>query len=295
MGVEGNKIESSTGLLRDACAAVLRHAPFPGRSRAVSVIHSSLGDMNGMATVPLSAGGKLLIDLRRSTELYYTGCLDWNVQHFLLSHCAAGDTVLDIGASIGEYTVPLARRVGASGRVYAFEVLPAKVQLLEKNVRINELSNVEVIHCALGHQSGTLEVPFQDQLVNYSVASKSERKMTVPAMSLDEFVVQHRIEAVALVSMDAEGSEGEILKGGRHTLQRHIIRRLCCEINPLLLERLESSASEVYDLLRSSGYSIYKLTRFGNVRPLGSCEYGQLSNWAKSNREKFDIVASLSI
>lgn len=281
-------------ILRDVCAAVLRRVPFPGRSRVVSSIHSFFGPMAGFTTVPLYGGGKLLIDVERSAEMYYTGCLDWNVQHYLLSNCAAGAVVLDIGASIGEYTVPLAHHVGPSGHVYAFEVLPVKFQLLEKNIRLNQLANVTPIHCALGQHSGELAVPFRDELVNYSLASKADRTMTVPAMSLDEFIEKYDLSSVALISMDAEGSEGAILKGGYRTLQRRKVRALCCEINPVLLELLDSSAAEVYALLKSAGYRIHKLTRLGNTRHLRGDEYGRLTNWARSNGEKFEIVATSS-
>jgi len=57
-----------------------------------------------------------------------------------------GDTICDIGAHIGAYTVPLAAAIGAEGTVHAFEPFRLVFQLLMANVAVNGLSNV------YGHQ-----------------------------------------------------------------------------------------------------------------------------------------------
>ncbi len=56
-----------------------------------------------------------------------------------------GDTVVDIGANLGWYTVVMARLVGGEGRVVAFEPDPRNFELLLRNVRENEF----IDHCTL--------------------------------------------------------------------------------------------------------------------------------------------------
>lgn len=57
-----------------------------------------------------------------------------------------GDTFVDCGANLGAYVVPMAERVGRSGRVLAFEPFLHTFQHLTANVALNGLLNVRTIH-----------------------------------------------------------------------------------------------------------------------------------------------------
>lgn len=67
------------------------------------------------------------------------------------------DTVLDIGANIGSFTLPAAK---VAKKVYAVE--PMFTETLKENVELNNFENVEVIDKALGADFGTLEVDCQE-------------------------------------------------------------------------------------------------------------------------------------
>jgi FkbM family methyltransferase len=66
-----------------------------------------------------------------------------------------GDTVFDIGAHIGFYTLLLARLVGPAGKVLAFEPDPANFALLQQNVVLNRYANVALYNLALSSQAGS--------------------------------------------------------------------------------------------------------------------------------------------
>ena len=53
--------------------------------------------------------------------------------------CAAGDVILEVGANIGAHTVGMARTVGPTGRVLAFEPQRLVFQTLCANVALNSL------------------------------------------------------------------------------------------------------------------------------------------------------------
>ena len=60
-----------------------------------------------------------------------------------------GDTVVDLGANIGYYTLILAQLVGKSGHVYAFEPEPSNFEILSKNVKENKHDNVTLVQKAI--------------------------------------------------------------------------------------------------------------------------------------------------
>jgi len=63
---------------------------------------------------------------------------------------APGMVVADVGAGSGYMTLRLARRVGPAGKVYANDVQPAMLRIVQTKVREQKLSNVEI---ALGAET----------------------------------------------------------------------------------------------------------------------------------------------
>jgi len=59
-----------------------------------------------------------------------------------------GQVVADVGAGSGYYTVRLAERVGASGRVFATDIQPEMVRLLQQRVARERLTQVDVVQAA---------------------------------------------------------------------------------------------------------------------------------------------------
>ena len=59
-----------------------------------------------------------------------------------------GQVVADVGAGSGYYTVRLAERVGASGKVFATDLQPEMLKLLQQRVVRERLTQVEVLQAA---------------------------------------------------------------------------------------------------------------------------------------------------
>lgn len=60
-----------------------------------------------------------------------------------------GHKVLDYGCGVGSYTIPAARLVGESGKVYALDVHPIAIERVEKRARKDGLSNIVTIQSDL--------------------------------------------------------------------------------------------------------------------------------------------------
>ena len=85
----------------------------------------------------------------------------WNIGELTLlkTLVGPGDYVIDVGANIGSFTVPLAAHVGAAGRVFAFEPFLNLYQLLTGNVGINGLLNTRTFQVALSNEMGSTTIP----------------------------------------------------------------------------------------------------------------------------------------
>jgi FkbM family methyltransferase len=138
-----------------------------------------------------------------------------------------GDVFLDIGANIGIYTIAAAHRVGARGKVFAFEPHKLNALSLMRNVALNGfVDRVSVFTCALSDNPAI--VPFNynsissassgSQLGHTRIAGKDRdfepvaREMA-SAMSIDALIADGAIIPPALIKIDVDGNELPILVG----------------------------------------------------------------------------------
>ena len=89
------------------------------------------------------------INLGGSFVRYLTGDAEPEVQQALAELVKPGQTVYDVGANIGFFTILCSRLVGPQGRVYAFEPIPQNLVTLRHNIALNGLTNVVIVDKAL--------------------------------------------------------------------------------------------------------------------------------------------------
>ncbi len=65
-----------------------------------------------------------------------------NVSQFDLPE---GSVVVDIGAGTGHYTIPLGKKVGTTGKVYAVDVQKELLDKLKSRAREEHISNIEIV------------------------------------------------------------------------------------------------------------------------------------------------------
>lgn len=264
-------------VLRECLAKVLRRFRFPGRKRVIDLAEKILGPNSGEFVVPVRHSGHLIIDGIVDRPVFYTGTHDTHVMNFLLRVVQEGNTVVDIGAGIGVYTIPLALKVGPSGHVYAFEALRPNFDLLLRNIELNGLRNISATHAAIIDVSGILEVPIFDErpgglgsLGNYSLASLSPRRNTISCWSLDDFAARSGITRIDLLKIDIEGSEVRAVSGMKRLFSDGRVRITCCEFNRYWLQKLGADPQELHNLFSSCGLQVYRLTRFGRLKKISA-------------------------
>ena len=67
------------------------------------------------------------------------------------------DTILDIGANIGFYTIQFSKAVNGNGIVFAVEPAENNINMLKKNIETNKAKNVRVIDKAISFEADSVE------------------------------------------------------------------------------------------------------------------------------------------
>lgn len=126
-----------------------------------------------------------------------------------------GDTVWDVGANVGLFTLPAARGVGPTGRVVAFEPFPPNLEHLERHLALNEISNVTLVRAAVAAGPGWLSMSEGDSPSEFHADPAG--RWRIPAIGLDDWRRETGAKPPRLVKIDVEGAEGEVLAGGAET------------------------------------------------------------------------------
>jgi FkbM family methyltransferase len=197
------------------------------------------------------------INLGGSFLRYLTGDAEPEVQEALAELVRPGQTVYDVGANIGFFTILCSRLVGPQGRVYAFEPIPQNLATLRHNVKLNALENVTIVDRALSAATGTAEMfvsPWSAfHSLNVEGATKQDNhgpeagEITVQTVTLDEFVREEGVRAPDLVKLDVEGAELVVVEGMRETLS---------SVKPLLLCELHDTNAGYGKFVESIDYRV---------------------------------------
>lgn len=175
-----------------------------------------------------------------------------------------GDTVLDIGANIGDLTLPLSKMVGPNGCVHAIESNADTFNILCANLALNQISNVQPINAYVKES----ETPFPGQVAKINADYKVTR--------IDDL----NLKQCRLIKIDVDGHELDVLKSGTATIKR---------LRPVLyLENdVPDKSEELLKYLLELDYNLY-----WHVAPIFSPN-NFLSN--PVNHWEPDVIASLMV
>lgn len=173
---------------------------------------------------------KLIIQkgMAGATGNLYCGLHEYNDMAFLLHFLREEDTFVDIGANIGSYTVLASGHIRAN--TVSFEPAPSTFHHLENNIRINNIMDkVTAFNIALGSKKGSANFTSSLDTVNH-IAGKNETNETikVPVDLLDNILNKKK---PALIKMDVEGFENEVIMGALETLKQNELKAIIIELN----------------------------------------------------------------
>ena len=219
--------------------------------------------------VPLFFGASMNVVLPEviSEQLHGYGLFDDVVTWMALCAVEPGDTVFDVGAHFGYFSLLFAALAGPSGRVFSFEPTPSTFAVLASNAHGD--SRIHPIKAAAGATAGRLSIA--DYGLKYSawntlagdgrLGSAAVAAAPVPVevevLSLDAFADARGL-APGFLKIDAENYETEVLQGAARQLDSH---------RPtLLLEAGSPRAADLASTLAAAGYRAFSTSTAGELR-----------------------------
>jgi FkbM family methyltransferase len=204
------------------------------------------------------AGSWLLLDLQVDKDLWL-GNYEPEMAQAILHFVPRGGIAYDLGANIGYTALLLARALGASGHVVAFEPLPDNLHRLHQAVDLNGLeARIMVVPAAVGASlgQGTFRIHASGGMGRLEDGAGRQdgfvAAATVDVVTLDDFVFGEGHAAPAVIKMDLEGGEAAALAG---------MSRLLRERRPSLLMELHGrpAAADAHSALAAAGYRLHRM------------------------------------
>jgi len=221
---------------------------------------------NFLRIAPMRMGHRLMVDLRSGTEFrsFYTGEYDELVLRKVMNLIEPGCAVLDVGANIGFWSVPMSRRCSEiNGELIAVEPAPTNFERLVRNLEMNGLSGIATcLNVALSDHAGEASLSLREDFAAGATTGNDaivEGTSDFPTVKVkleraDEAILRRLTRRCGLVKLDIEGHEGAFLRGARALLERDR-PIIICELN----QSYVGCAAEVEAALGNMSYKYARL------------------------------------
>ena len=190
--------------------------------------------------------------------------------------------VLDIGANLGTFCVPLAQKIPQL-KFHAFEPQRIVSYQLCANIIINSLDNVYTYELALSNENASIDLAMPDYTketnigafsIDSEVRGNEYECSTVNATDRIDLVPLDYLtfDNVRLIKVDVEGHELEVLKGGIETIKAN-------DYPPIIFEAwawkpwFQEKRKTLFDYLEGHGYKIEQL---GNNNLAWHTKHGEI-------------------
>src|SRR5580658_580640 len=192
----------------------------------------------------------------------------------------AGDTVLDVGANVGIFSVLAARLTGADGCVVGFEPSQDNRKRLAANLALNGITNVIVVDQPASDRTGTVTFHLKsDSAGGHSLwnpckhpdhrkSREEPQSIVMTTTTIDAEMARLRLAPPRLIKIDTEGAEHRVLAGGIKLLMQFEVPYVIAELHEFGLGQMGSSQAELRGSMANLGYDTFLLYADGSLPKL---------------------------
>jgi FkbM family methyltransferase len=213
-------------------------------------------------------------------ELY--GEYSFHEAAFLTQLIKPKQTIVEVGANIGAHTIVLAKAVGPTGKVIAFEPQPACYALLQAQIALNQIGNITAYNEGVGSERTTYWVPNANYAAPGNFGGIALTKQPAPnSQPVDVVTLDERLRNVtcSLIKIDVEGMEEDVIRGARKCIRRN---KPFLYIENDRIENSESLLTTIFEL----GYRIW-----WHITPYYNSEnFFRVKNNVYGNTMSFNMV-----
>jgi FkbM family methyltransferase len=170
------------------------------------------------------------------------------------------ELVIDIGANIGYYAIPSAKKAHR-GKVFAIEPVKSNFQKLVENFELNYLVNYSAHRLAIGEKNEEKKINIYEKKnwssFNSNLPAKIIRHEKVKVQTLDSFIAENLLQPPTFIRMDVEGYELPILLGAEKLLKSDEKMKIMIEIHPHYLE--DRGIKKILSLLEKNNFRISQI------------------------------------
>jgi FkbM family methyltransferase len=181
-----------------------------------------------------------------------------------------GEHVIDIGAAIGYFSLILARSVGDSGKVIAFEPKEGRCKILAENLSLNGYQNTVIENSAVMSKdvqtnffsrndtiAGLRYIKNENKHYDYLETYKFQKPVDVKITDLDDYLIENNLlDKISFMKIDVDGPELIVLQSAKKLLQNPNLKILM-EWDQESAKWSECDPALIVDILHENGFKIY--------------------------------------
>ena len=256
-----SKDGSLIDVLRRKAAPALNQNSVETEPTSGSPPREEIGTLPVQPIHKLRSGTWVLENDATSGKVIETGRLDFDpLLPHILPLIRPGDTVVDVGAFIGDHTIAYSHSVGPTGKVIAFEPALSAFNCLIHNTE--KCGNVFTFNHALGNHIGTagMAADYPANVASHYIHGDG----IIQVRKLDDHL--SLLDRLDLIKIDVEGYELNVLKGAEQVITK-FQPQMVIEINEIALKRQGAIPDDIVNWVCAHGYSVSVLYRHGAEVP----------------------------
>lgn len=192
---------------------------------------------------------------------YENACYEHFTADLVRIYAKTTDLFIDVGAHYGFFSL-LVGRSNPGCKIVAFEPTPENFEILTRNLKHNNIANVEAINQAVSNKASHAQFNISTASDNCSFvqhpATPVLRQIDVQTTSLSDLLSRNK-NARTLIKIDTDGHDLQVLEGCEEILRERDNVQLVLELNPQCCYLAGSTPEAILNKLRSLGYDCYFL------------------------------------